>query len=112
MTTYDPAQTDGLTPSFISDGKAELNVIIADPVDVSVVLHKVLQRHAASLVTDQNVELVSSALDVTGGPSGTPLQLSSFVDRQTRSLLFMHGVATCDAAPRIRLTAIYKIIPA
>lgn len=112
MKTYDSDHIDSLMPVFVAEDKAELHVSMTDPVDVSIVLHKVLQRHAASLVGDQNVALVSSALDVTGDPSGEAMQLSSFVDRQTRSLLFMHGVAAFGVTPRLRLTAIYRIIPA
>lgn len=111
MTTHD--QQTGLPElDFKSDDRAVFSASPADPAILSALTLRALTHYASALATGGEAKLVSVSVDVTGtGFDGGAGEVSSQVDRQTRTLLFMGADLTSGAGLHLKATAIFRTDP-
>ncbi|MGB3626319.1 MAG: acyl-CoA thioesterase domain-containing protein [Henriciella sp.] len=92
------------------EGLAKAELAANDISVLSAVVMRALQAHATTLAGARAVAVVSVSYDMTGEEvSGGEVALSSEIDRQTRSLLFMHAYAKQGERVIIKATAIFRL---
>lgn len=69
-----------------------------------------LRQAAEAASSPAEIELVSIATDATGRAEGGEIAFSAQIDRETRTLIFLSGDARENGAPRLRGTAIYRVL--
>lgn len=69
-----------------------------------------LRQAAQAAASPAEIELVSIATDATGSAEGGEIVFSAQIDRQTRTLIFLSGDARENGAPRLRGTAIFRVL--
>ncbi|MEQ9314443.1 MAG: hypothetical protein RLN72_01250 [Henriciella sp.] len=93
-----------------AEGHATASLATGDLSLASAALMRALERHAADIAGETEVSLVSVSFDMTGEAfSGGEIEIKSSVDRQTRSLLFMHAYAAHGSTTLIKATAIFRL---
>ncbi|MEL8054834.1 MAG: hypothetical protein AAGK66_01650 [Pseudomonadota bacterium] len=81
-----------------------------DPAMIAAVMRAVLDKEAAELRAGETVTLVSVTFDQLDAASqATGVIFETRVDRQTRTLIFLSGLAMSGGANVLKATAIYRI---
>lgn len=109
MTVTDTAET---LPAIEirQEGLAAARLASDDISVLSAVLMRALEAHAAAIQPSGAVSVVSVSLDMTGEAfSAGEVELASEIDRQTRSLVFMHAYAKQGGQIIIKATAIFRL---
>ena len=82
----------------------------SEPLLVAGAMQAVLDHAAADLTPDAEVMLTSLTLDTLGQSDGKQaVVFETRLDRQTRTLIFMSGLAKQGEAAVLKATAIYRI---
>ncbi|MCF6329377.1 MAG: hypothetical protein L3J02_06220 [Henriciella sp.] len=96
--------------NFTSESSALLEQSLTEHEVISALLVLVVRRHAQSLIDVGTVIPVSVTVDVTGeAQPGETLKFESSVDRKTRTLVFIGGVAMQGGTRLLKATAVYRI---
>lgn len=81
-----------------------------DPAIVAAVMRAVLDDAVAELGGDAEVSLVSVTLDqLSSNDEGHDVAFETRLDRQTRTLIFMSGMARAGELGLLKATAIYRV---
>lgn len=81
-----------------------------DPAVIAAVMRAVLDKDAAELREGETVTLVSVTFDqLDAAVQGQDITFETRLDRQTRTLIFLSGLAVSGGVNVLKATAIYRI---
>lgn len=95
---------------FSSDSTASATAADWTVIQVGVLLHAVVERHANSLVKAGELHSVSVTFDVSADAvTGNEVSFESRIDRKTRTLIFASGIAKQNDRHLLKATVVYRI---
>lgn len=91
-------------------GHATATLPAAGEAVLSALMIRAMRAHADSLAGEKKAKTVSISLDMTGAAfEGGEATLSSKVDRQTRTIIFMSGILSGAGETILKATAIFRL---
>jgi len=94
-------------------GEAKAHLPKAGEAVLSALMIRAMRAHADSLGGEKTAKTVSISVDVTGADfAGGEVALSSKVDRQTRTIIFMSGTLSADGTTLLKATSIFRLTDA
>ncbi|MEQ8557224.1 MAG: hypothetical protein RIB03_02815 [Henriciella sp.] len=94
-------------------GEAKARLPKAGEAVLSALMIRAMRAHADSLGGEKTAKTVSISVDVTGADfAGGEVALSSKVDRQTRTIIFMSGTLSADGTTLLKATSIFRLTDA
>ncbi len=107
-------QTDLIVPlsalQFDGDDCAQAEADAWETVQVGALLQNVIERHASAQLSEGQLFAVSVTFDVSAdAAAGEQITFKSKIDRRTRTLVFVSGLAIQNSKPLLKATMVYRI---